>query len=175
MANNKNKEGWIIISRRLFNHWIWTSDRPFDDRSAWVDLIGLMNHEDKTIQIGVSTLTIHRGQHFTSLVKLANRWRWDKRRVSRYLNMLEKEKMIVKDGTHNGTLLTLVNYEKFASPRTADGTADGTANSTDDSTANGTANGTQTNNDKRIIKNDKELKEKEGRRLPPPSGGGEWQ
>lgn len=165
---NKNL-GWFPLWRSLLEHPIWTSDKPFDERSAWVDLIALMNHEDNKIQIGMNFITIKTGQHFTSIVKLAQRWHWSKNKVYRFLEMLERDGMLVKDATLNGTLLTLVNYDNFR--------LQGNANET----PNESADRTQTEHrpdhrpeHKQELKNDKELKEQKNITAAPIHGG-EWQ
>lgn len=105
--------GWIKVNRSLFTSDFWLSEEPFDMRSAWVDLIGLANHEDRDIMVGRKNLTIKRGQHFTSIVKLSKRWNWSRKRVYHYLRMLEGASMVTRRVTHNGTLLTIVNYGKY--------------------------------------------------------------
>lgn len=108
-----SNRGWVKIDRALFTSNFWLSEEPFDVRSAWVDLIGLANHEDKDVMIGRQNLKIKRGQHFTSIVKLSRRWNWSRKRVYHYLGMLEGASMVTRKVTHNGTLLTIVNYGKY--------------------------------------------------------------
>ena len=38
---------------------------------------------------------------------------WDRKTVSRYLGIMETEKMITVTGTQNGTLITVRNYSKY--------------------------------------------------------------
>ena len=60
-----------------------------------------------------------RGQVFASYRFLAERWGWDKNRVSRFLKTLRDDEMIkvVKSGTQggtvNGTVITIENYSKY--------------------------------------------------------------
>ena len=123
---------------------MWQSDDPFDIRSAWIDILLSVNHENKKINVGRSVVTIHAGQMWTSYVKLANRWNWSRERVYRYIKMLKMDGMIYVDGTSNGTLLTVVNYDNFAYHGNADETTDETANKTSGETADETAGETQT-------------------------------
>ena len=58
-------------------------------------------------------ITIQRGQYLTSTVKLAEKWGWNRKTVSSYLNMLQKENMITKVSDNTRTLVTIENYENF--------------------------------------------------------------
>lgn len=160
----EKKKGYIPLWRDIQDHWLWTSDEPFDSRSAWIDLLMMANHEDKTLKIGCNKIVIHAGQMWTSYVKLADRWRWSKPRVIRYTKLLKSDGMIHTDGTPSGTLLTIVNYGFFALPRTARVTAPVTADVPTPITAHVTARVTQTikNNN---YKNERIMKEKKAEPL----------
>ena len=153
------KDGFIPLSRALERHWLWTSDEPFDKRSAWVDLIFLANHKDAKILIGTSEVEIKKGQHFTSTQKLADRWNWSRTKVYRYLELLEKTEMITRYETRFGTLLTLVNYGKFAFSRNNSETPNETPNETPSETPQSTENKGldeyQENTDRNTDRNDK--------------------
>lgn len=167
------KKGYIPLWRDIQDHWLWKSEEPFDDRSAWIDLLLSVNHEDRKLKVGNTIITIHAGQMWTSYKKLANRWNWSRPRVYRYTKMLKSDGMIFIDATPNGTLLTVVNYGNFSITRNTNVTTDVTTDVTTPITTDVTTGVTQTitNNN---YKNDKELKEK--RREPaPPNDGGEWQ
>lgn len=118
--------GWFKIDRKLFESAIWRPDEfgedikpvPYDMRSAWIELIGMANHKDRKTVIGRKTLMVRRGQRFTSVRKLAKRWSWDKQKVRDYLDMLEDLNMITKKHTHNGTLITIVNYRVYQAKST---------------------------------------------------------
>lgn len=120
--------GWVKISRELLDSSIWKTDKPFDERSAWIDLILMANHEDgEFIDRQRKLIKIPRGSLYTSTGKLAQRWHWSRNKVIRYLGTLTGTQMVTQTGTQTGTLLTLVNYDKFQGRRTADGAADGTS------------------------------------------------
>lgn len=104
--------GWVTINRSLMDNWLW-KDKPFSKGQAWIDLIMLCNHEDKKVPHGNKIITVKRGQHLTSLVKLADRWGWDRNKVSRFLNVLESDSMLNQKRTSKDTTVTLVNYDKY--------------------------------------------------------------
>lgn len=154
----KNK-GWIKVYRQLQSNPIWTSSEPFDRRSAWIDLLLMVNHEQRTLQLrNGNYITIEAGQCFTSVAHLANRWHWSPNKVRRYLHTLSEQDMCTQSGTPSGTLLTLIKYDNFQSGRRADGTTDGTTDETTDGTTDGTRTRTNIKNyiNKNVIKNKRE-------------------
>ena len=169
MANKKL--GFVPLYRSIQEHWLWNNDEPFSKGQAWIDLLLSVNHEEKKIPVGCSIITIKPGQMWTSYVKLAKSWGWSRKRVYRYLNMLKSDGMVLVNGTSNGTLLTLVNYEKFAYKGNARDTTNATSNDPAPDTTGDTSGDTQTIMNKNV-NNDKKLK-KESQASP--SDGGEWQ
>lgn len=141
-------KGWIKLNRQVQDHWIWSNH---EYAYAWIDLLLLVNHENKKIMINGIPTIIKRGQTLTSIKKLAARWGWSRNTVYRYLKALERDKMITRVGTSNGTTLTIENYGKFQDKGNTNGTPNGTPNGT----SSGTPGGTQT----RKKKNEKEIKE----------------
>lgn len=112
--------GFIKLDRRLFEHYIW-EEKPFDRARAWIDLIGLANHENKDFMQNGTLVHGKRGNVYRSKSWLADRWGWSRGKVDRFLSVLEKENMIrenrIRIGTTNGTVLTIVNYGKFQDVR----------------------------------------------------------
>ena len=43
-------EGWISIYRQIQDNWIWKSKEPFDKRSAWIDLLLMVNHDKQKVE-----------------------------------------------------------------------------------------------------------------------------
>lgn len=152
---NKGK-GFVKLYRSIQDHWLWTANTKFDERSAWVDLILSVNHKENKLMIDGRLRVIKPGQMWTSYGKLAERWGWSVGKVKRYTKILKSDGMIYTDGSPSGTLLTLVNYRDFAGEKTTDGPIDGP---TDEPTLGPTdepTDGLQTRN----IKNDKNDKER---------------
>lgn len=107
-------KGWIKLHRQIQDNNIWLENSPFDRRSAWIDLIMMANIQNKEIIYRGKVLTIKRGQVYTSIRKLADRWHWSRDKVSRFVNLLEKTHMIRRDNrTTYATLITIVNYSVF--------------------------------------------------------------
>ena len=116
--------GWFKIQRDIENHWIWKSSEPFDKRSAWIDLIMLANYADRKTTDGESVVLRKRGDVNYSMLFLAKRWKWDRRKVRRFLMALESDGMVSLHGTQHGTTITIENYAKHQDAGTTDGTAD---------------------------------------------------
>ena len=105
--------GWVKLYRQIWSSDVWQSPEPFDKRSAWIDLILLCNHADGDFFDGRTTIHIERGQFVTSIRHLADRWRWSKDRVYRYLRHLSRQGMIHTTATQTATVITLIKYEFF--------------------------------------------------------------
>jgi len=116
--------GWIKLDRQIQDNFLWF-DEPFTKAQAWIDLLLLANHEDGEVLINGKYQKIKRGQHLTSTIKLANRWKWSRNKVYRFLVILQNANM-VKKRTLGGTLLTIVNYDKYQSRWYMDETPNGT-------------------------------------------------
>lgn len=106
-------EGWISLHRQLQEHWLWESKEPFDKRSAWIDLLLMVNHQKEKIEFDKEFMEVERGQRITSLEKLAKRWKWSRHKVSDYLNQLEQDGMLVQVRDNKKTLISIENYDKY--------------------------------------------------------------
>ena len=106
-------EGWISLHRQLQEHWLWKSKEPFDKRSAWIDLLLMVNHQKEKIEFDKGFMEVERGQRITSLEKLAKRWKWSRHKVSDYLNQLEQDCMLVQVRDNKKTLISIENYNKY--------------------------------------------------------------
>lgn len=103
--------GWIKIDRKIQSSDLWLDDEPFCRRAAWVDMILLANHAGRDVLLGNQTVWVARGQFITSQDKLAERWRWTRKRVRTFLSTLVKLEMIKVDTrAKRYTAITLVNY-----------------------------------------------------------------
>lgn len=106
-------EGWISIHRQIQEHWLWKSEEPFDKRSAWIDLLLMMNHKKEKVKFDNSFIEVDRGQKITSLKKLASRWKWSRHKVSNFLDNLEQDQMLVQVRDNKKTLISIENYDKY--------------------------------------------------------------
>lgn len=163
---------WIKVNRNLQDHWLFDVEK-ICGVGAWLDLLMMSNFKDGHTCIANALISVERGQKVTSILKLSKRWKRDRKWVSRFLNNLEKDGMIIQKRHNRYTVITICNYNRFQSQFAYYITTEGTQveheeNSSEDNSSNikGTSKGhvkdttgTQYKNVRR--KECKELKKKE--------------
>lgn len=127
------KNGFVSIHREITEHWIW--DDP-DKLRAWIDLILMMNFEDSKLMIHGKLQVVKRGQHFTSISKLATRWYWSREKVKRFLDTLQSDNMITYFPTPYGTFINVVNYSVYQNRNSSDLATHKTSNKSTNKTSN---------------------------------------
>lgn len=151
------EKGWIKLHRQLQDCPLWYCER-FSKGQAWVDLLLMTNHADKKIIFNGQTMVVKRGQYLTSMLKLAEKWQWDRKTVKNFLSLLVKDNMIRVETDNHRTIITIENYSVFqmSDNEELDNTLD---NNTDTEITNGTDNTLDTRTDtNKNIKNDKNEK-----------------
>lgn len=148
-------KGWITIHRQIQDHWIWQDPEKL---RAWLDLILMANHEKAEVGLREGMVIVNRGQLITSIGKLAERWKWSKDRVRRFLKVLSDTNMIVRKSDTHKTTITIVNYDKFQDKPTTNKTTNKTSSKTSSKTS-GKTRTTMNNNDKQINKEAESLLE----------------
>ena len=108
-------KGWVPAYRKMFSpdHWLAPTKRdPASRLHAWLDLCQMAVHEPM-ILMGVK---IPKGCTRPLSVRfLADRWKWSKSRVARFLSDLEASTAIeTVTGTGYGTVYRIVNYDTYA-------------------------------------------------------------
>lgn len=149
------EKGWIKTYRQIQDCWIWKVDEPFDRRSAWLDLLLSANHKDVKLLFNGNLIDVKRGQLITSVRNLANKWKWSKDRVLKFLRVLENDTMIERDSDNHRTLITIVNYGVYQDKQDTENTEESTQTSTHTSTQNGHT--LATNKNDKNDKNDKNI------------------
>lgn len=139
--------GYILLHRQIIDHPLYFAE-PFSRIMAWIDLLLLANHATGYIYVRGNRIEVNRGQVGLSEDTLAQRWKWSRGKVRRFLNELENDQQIVQQKSRVKSLISVVNYDKYQLGSTTDSTTDGQQ--------------TDTNN-----KNKKNNKNIEG--VPPPS------
>ena len=118
----KNK-GWVRLHRKIEDNSLWFLE-PFTKAQAWIDLFLNANHHPATIQIRGNLVSIKRGQIGWSELTMAQRWKWSKNKVRRFLKLLETEQQIEQQkDRYITTIITILNYNKMQND-TADDTAE---------------------------------------------------
>jgi len=101
---------WISLNRSIKGHWIW--DDPLKFR-CWVDILMTVNHKFAKINIGMQLMDCKRGQSVMSLTNWAQRWGVSKDWARNFLNLLEKDGMILHENMIKTTRITVCNYDVY--------------------------------------------------------------
>ena len=107
-----DKLGFISLHRQLQDNWLWLSE-PFTRGQAWVDMLMLTNHKSNSFFIRGNRIDVKRGQIAQSMTNLATRWKWSRKKVIAFMDMLEKEQQITQQKSRLITVLTIKNYPSF--------------------------------------------------------------
>lgn len=110
-------KGWVRIDRSMLDHWLWKSKQPFDDRSAWIDLILLANYKDNKTAYKGEMVVCERGTVNLSISSLAKRWGWSRDKAKRFLRTLTCDGMISLNATTHRTTIKLIKYDDFQNQR----------------------------------------------------------
>lgn len=113
-------EGWISLHRKILDSDLWKCE-PFSRGQAWVDLLLLANHEDSFFFKRGVKIDVKRGQLARSEVELADRWKWSRTKVRKFLNDIEKEQQIEQQKTNITQLVTIKNYDYYQKKEQQDG------------------------------------------------------
>lgn len=151
--------GWLKLHRSIIDNPLWGAE-PFSKAQAWVHLLLIANHKDGGFIKNGQWIEVKRGQTGESVLSLSKRFRWSKNKVLRFLDLLEKQRMIEVKTTHLTTIITICNYNDYQGGETPDGTP----NETPHETPNDTTLETQTRS--KEVKNEKKSN---GKRFAPPS------
>lgn len=117
----KVKQGWISVHRQLQEHWLWQK-KPFSTGQAWIDMLMMANHADNKFLLGNELVEVKSGSFITSEQKLADRWGWGSRhKVRNFLDLLQKDNMIIKKGDNKKTTITVENYSFYQDTETSTG------------------------------------------------------
>lgn len=126
-------EGYVPAYRKLFDpdHHMAMA-QPVCPRFAWLDLCQMGTHTERSVSYGYDVIELDRGELVASVRTLADRWRWSKSRVQRFLSVLEnRDSLCSVRGTPAGTVYRIVNTELYwhawDSERDSSGTPSGTA------------------------------------------------
>lgn len=104
--------GWIKVHRKLQDSWIWDFDNP-KMAMAWIDLLMSVNHSDKVIMVDAKPFTVRRGSRYTSISKLAEKWRVTRKTASKWLKTFESCGMVSTQVYSKGTLINVEKYSDY--------------------------------------------------------------
>jgi len=127
---NKDKRGWIRLHRKTRDHWLWDNKEVKSKFEAWIDMLMMASHRERTVYIKDQLVIIKRGEVCCSLNTFAKRWKWSTGKVRRFISVLKTDKMVVQQTTRVATHLSICKYDTYQGERHDDGTPDGMSNDT---------------------------------------------
>ena len=115
----ENKEaGFVPIYRSIKDHWLWQESRVKTRLEAWIDLLLRASHEDQKEPIGADFIMVKKGQVLTSQLQLSTDWFWSRKKVNHFLNVLQKDGMLVVKTATKWSMITICNYGSYNDRRT---------------------------------------------------------
>jgi hypothetical protein len=104
--------GVFGLDRNVLDHEIFP-DVAYSEKEAWIWLIAEAAWKKRTRRVGEYTAKLDRGQLLASVRFLAEKWKWSKSKVERFLNKLKTETMIETRTETGITIITVCNYAKY--------------------------------------------------------------
>lgn len=141
-------QGLVFVERSIFSHDIF-ADEPFTEREAWLWLVMEAAWKPRRVRLKSNLISIERGQLTSSLRFMAERWKWGKNKVARFLKILAEDGMILVDCGTAQNVITICNYDKYQSIEQYRGTEAGQTRDTD-----GTVAGRRRDKQEHLIKPD---------------------
>ncbi len=115
--------GYIKLWRKIEDDDMWFEE-PFTPGQAWVDMLLLANHKEKTFSVRGNLVTIKRGQIGYSEATLGKRWKWSRGRVRRYLLRLNLIQQIEQHKSPVLTVISIIKYDLYQPNGTTDDTTE---------------------------------------------------
>lgn len=108
------ENGWVKAPRDITDSWIWNDGVKFCKFKAFMDLMYSANYKEQETVINGEIKKIMPGSFLTSVLKLSQRWGWDRKRVSRFLKMLSDSGYIACERLGGGTMITVKKLDNSA-------------------------------------------------------------
>jgi hypothetical protein len=116
--------GWIKLHRKILSHRFWQR-KPFSPGQAMIDLLLRATHKPYEKAVGLQSVHLEPGEFFTSIRNLVNDWMWSKKKVCNFLDALEDEKFLERNGNEKGTTFRIVNWHSYQDSGDTKGTQGG--------------------------------------------------
>lgn len=108
-----SESGWIKLYRQTLDSDIWLIDHTFSYRDAFIHVLLSANWTKGITMKNGHVHEVQRGQLLTSIRKLGATFHWDKHKVYQWLKFMTATGMITSESVGFGTVLTVVNYDKY--------------------------------------------------------------
>ena len=88
-------------------------DEPYSFGQAWIDLLISASWKDHKSYFDGKLEIKKAGTVYTSKRYLADRWKWNRRKLDKFLSALEGDKMVEIESTKKRTTINIVNYTLY--------------------------------------------------------------
>ena len=105
-------KGYIKLYRQITENDLWFSEK-FTKSQAWIDLLMLARHDSGLVTIRGIDIKLNPGQLCYSQLSLAERWRWDRKTVKKFLNQLKKREMVDIKISKVTTITSIKNWLSY--------------------------------------------------------------
>lgn len=116
----ENNQGFIKLSRKYFDNFLWKEPRVYSKAEAWLDLIGSARFEASTEIVNSRVIEVQRGEIPASRRFLEERWKWGSTKVANFIETLTKKGMISQRQEQGQTILILCKYDSYNDVQTSD-------------------------------------------------------
>lgn len=113
--------GTVNISRTIWKDTAFKQE-PFTEREAWMWLVMEASWKGRTKRFDPFVVDLVRGQLVSSVRFMAEAWSWTPAKVQRYLNRVEKRKMISRKTDTGVTVITIGKYDEYQNAPSASDT-----------------------------------------------------
>lgn len=104
--------GWYRMHRGWMEHALFRGE-PFSRRDAFQWLIQSAAFQPGEIGTKAGTVELARGQLSYSIRYMANAWKWDEKKVRRFLSAARDAEIIALDTAAGQTIITICNYAYY--------------------------------------------------------------
>lgn len=123
--------GYVRLHRRILDHWITRDPLAF---TMFVTFVAWARRSPGKTLLKRQLVTLQRGQLVTSWNELAKRWDVDRKTIRAKILLLVKDHMLDYKADQRGTIITVLNYDKYQAPLKEHGTTQRTTERTTERT-----------------------------------------
>ena len=121
--------GYIKLYRSSLNDPLYLKE-PFTKWQAWCDLILLAYFAPADFFVRGIRVKAKRGCVYKGTIELAERWKWSRGKVERFLSYLMSDKRVSIQKNNVISCISITNYDKYQQNDTTNNTTDRTSNET---------------------------------------------
>lgn len=116
-------QGYIKLHRKIMENPMYFEEK-FSYAMAWIDLLLLASHKPTKILVRGIVLDLEAGDLFYSQEELAKRWKWSRKKVNRYLNLLQTWGQITYKVHNRIGITSIINWDIYQGNGTTEDTTE---------------------------------------------------